>query len=66
MPNIPYSNRYDDLIKITTHEVCFEINGRPIYVRIFDPYDNLSNRQIKSKAWKYIKESARIEVRRNI
>lgn len=36
MPNIPYSNRYDDLIKITTHEVCFDINDKPVYVRILD------------------------------
>lgn len=34
--------------------------------RIFDPYNNLSNQQIKNKAWKYIKESSRVEVKRNI
>ncbi len=60
-------SEYDYPRKLTIHEVCFNINERIVYVRISDPYNNLSNQQIKNKAWKYIKESSRVvEVKRNI
>jgi len=57
---------YPDFKKITTHEVCFEIHGKPIYVRIRDPYGNLTDSKLKSKAWKYLKETSKVDVRRNI
>lgn len=57
---------YPDFKKITTHEVCFNINGNPVYVRVTEPDDKLTNRQLKSRAWKYLKEAATVEIRRNI
>jgi hypothetical protein len=59
-------SEYDYPRRLTTHEVCFEINDKPVYVRILDKNDDLSDRQLKSQAWKYLKESSRVEIRRNI
>jgi len=67
--NAPYYGTYAKdtfAIRTTTHEICFVINDRPTYVRICDPDNNLSDRQLKSIAWKHLKKSARVEIRRNI
>jgi hypothetical protein len=52
--------------KMRTHEVYFEINGLPVYVRVTDPYDELTDRQLKSRTWKHLKKEATVEIRRNI
>jgi hypothetical protein len=50
------------LINYKTKEVCFDINGRGHYVRVSDPYGNLTNRQLKSKAWAHLKKIAIVTI----
>lgn len=51
-----YDNSFQS---IPIKEVSIDINGQLHRVRLMcDPRDNLTNRQLKAKAWSYLKKNA--------